>query len=333
MPIMHGPVSPLQRTSSPGGSSSVVQSVHWRGLRMEWGHPQPSWRRATPGTARNKDGGNPSWRSPLQCAWDTRRKKVDRAQRAVDRAKCELDDFEEEVNRRRDELQEALDQATDRLQERRRQLDDLHKEAGDLAAANASAAGDRRDAHAEDEAGRLRAMVAGELQVFIEMLEEGTEARGKANTLLARLAAAPETRSHQHDSIHTDEEENDAGDGYQTVTRKGRAAVGGQGKGTLRPRNEPTWTPNAGGRWNKQRPAGADEGHMEAAEGGDSRGTGSASSGGQGEATPAAKQGENKPRGEPTSDVPAAPPEGNACRIKGKRASGDGNEHGDQGAI
>ncbi len=205
-----------------------------------------------------RDRAEDAWREalkdrPVAIRMVNAQRKADRAQRAVERAAQELDSFEEEMRQRRKELQDALEYAKERYDGRLRQLDALHKEAGELAAANAGCA--QRSGPAEGKAERLVNILTSEMQALIELIDEGSEARGKANLILARVASAdvdaPPTTGHQHFSIHTDAEDADPSGGFHTVTRKGRKA-GAKGVGT-EVRREPTWTAAANGRWNRYR--------------------------------------------------------------------------------
>ncbi len=209
----------------------------------------------------SRDRAENKWRRllevrPVAVRMGNAQRKADRAQRAVDKAAHELDVFEEEVRQRREELQDDLDRAKNRYDERLRQLDALHKEAGELAAANAE--GGQRGRSAGGKAERLVSMLTSEMQAFIELLDEGSEARGRANLILAKVASADGEEGHQHFSIHTDAEDANADDGYQAVARRGRKA--GARDGDTSTRREPTWTATANGRWNRYRAlGGADE--------------------------------------------------------------------------
>ncbi len=296
--------------------------------KVEKGGSEPS---AALWAARNaRDRAEKSWRDslvarPVAVRMALAQKKVDRAQKTVDKARGELEEFEDEVHRRRCELQEALDHAEERLQVRVGHLDDLHREAGELAAANADAAEGRQGMPTADGAESLRAMLAGEFQVFIELLEEGTEAREKANTILAKLATLPtESGNHQQYNIHTDEEGADEDGGYQLVTRRGRTTAGGKGKGTTRPRAEPVWTSTANGRWNRQRPSGTGDAPLGDAQGASSSNIGSTASGGQDAAALATARTEDRQRSGPSVTAPAAQHGGNERSGKGKRAAEDG---------
>ncbi len=273
--------------------------------RVEWGSSETSAALAAARSAR--DLAEQRWRDALVArpvAWRMAQaqRKLDRAERSVDKARADLQRFEEEVERRRGVLEDVLDQAEQRLQSRLGDLDQLHREAGELAAANADGA-EAWHAPTVDEEESLRTVLAGELQVFVELLEEGTEAREKANAMLARLAtmsAAP--GHHQHYSIHTDEEGVDEDGGYQLVTRRGRAAAGGKGTGTVRSCASPVWTSGSNGRWNRQRPTGTDDDPM-----GDARTEGRSSLG---------------------LDTAHAPGQGGTQRSgRGKRAAEEGGEH------
>ncbi len=172
----------------------------------------------------------------------------------MERATHELEAFEEDARQRRQELQDAVDLAKERHDSRLRELDALHKEAGELAAANASGA--QRGQQASSKAERLVDLLTSEMQAFVEMLEEGSEARGRANLILARVASADEEGDAQRYVIHTDGEEVCDNDGFQTVARRGRGAGSSSGTGTVR--RETNWTATANGRWCRHRASGDD---------------------------------------------------------------------------
>ncbi len=195
-----------------------------------------------------RDDAERCWRElltpkPVAVRMGYAQKKYDRAQRAVDKAYQELRDFDEEVERRRAELQEAAKRAEDRRDARQEALDDLHQEAGELAS--------QRKEHGSADGNRVRELVAKELQAFVESLEEGSDARGRANLLLAKVASVVDREEYQQYSICTDGEDacgNDEG-AYQAVTRRARASQRPQvGQGQQR---AVAWNANAQGRWNR----------------------------------------------------------------------------------
>ncbi len=190
---------------------------------------------------------------PVAMRMANTQRKVDRARRAVDRAADDLEAFEEEMRHKRQELQDVLDSARRRHDIRLRELDDLHKEAGELAAANAGS-GQRREQRTSGRAERLVDLLTSEMQAFVEMLEEGSEARGRANLILAKVASADEDADAQRYVIHTDGEEVHDDEGFQTVARRGRS-TGGKG-GANATRRETNWTATASGRWCRHRASG-----------------------------------------------------------------------------
>ncbi len=170
-------------------------------------------------------------------------KKYERAQRAVEKAYQELQEFDDEAQRRWAELQDAIKRAEDRRDARQAALDELHQEAGNLAAQRKE--GGPADGH------RVRDLVAKELQAFVESLDEGSDARSRANLLLAKVASAVDREEYQQYSICTDGEDacDDDGDAFQTVTRRARTSNRPQpGQDSRRPC---VWNTNAQGRWNK----------------------------------------------------------------------------------
>ncbi len=221
--------------------------------RMERDGPEPS---ASLVAARNaRDRAEAEWRSalvpkPVAVRLGYAQKKMDRAQRAVEKAQLELQQFEEEAAQRREELQSAVDHAERRRQVRMDELDDLHREAGALAEGG-STRGQRGQPDGGDRS--LRSMVASEIQAFIETLEEGSEARGRANLLLTKMANMPEPPNDAHYSICTDgEDEADDGPPFQQVVRRGRGAQAGTRPTAMETRG-PTWSATAHGRWNRHR--------------------------------------------------------------------------------
>ncbi len=229
--------------------------------RAEWGTCEPSSALAAARNAR--DDAERRWREmlapkPVSVRMGYAQKKYDRAQRAVDKAYQELQDFEEEAERRRGELQEAVERAESRRDVRQEELDALHQEAGDLAA--------QRNKCDSDVGYKVRELVAKELQAFVESLEEGSDARGRAKLLLARVATAVERDEHQQYCIHTDGEDacGDDGGAYQVVARRARASQRSQaGQET---RRAVAWNTNAQGRWNRHNVAAVGGGFNELAE-------------------------------------------------------------------
>ncbi len=249
----HSPPSPEDLRSRWQQECRAVRALE----RAERGEQTPS--SALLAARATRDRAEHDWREalkvrPVAVRMLNAQRNADRAQRAVEKTAQELSDFEEETAQRRKALQDALDYAKQRYEGRMRQLDELHREAGELATANAGAAQCIEPAGGKAE--RLVSIIANEMQALIELIDEGSEARGKANLILARVASAeldtvPATSRHQHYSIHTDTEEAEAGDGFRTVTRKGRK-TGTKGSNTV-VRREPTWTTAPNGRWNRYR--------------------------------------------------------------------------------
>ncbi len=195
-----------------------------------------------------RDDAERRWRQllapkPVAVRMGYAQKKLERAQRAVDRAHQDLRAFDEEAQRRWTELQDAIKHAEDRRDARQAALDELHQEAGDLAS-------QRREAgHADGN--KVRDLVAKELQAFVESLDEGSDARSRANLLLAKVANAVDAAEYQQYSICTDGEGecDDDGDAFQTVTRRARTQQRPQPAQDLR--RPCAWSTNAQGRWNR----------------------------------------------------------------------------------
>jgi hypothetical protein len=161
---------------------------------------------------------------PLPVRMGFAQRKLERAEAALTRIRNELEEFEAEAERRREEIRRRMEEADERYRNRVSQLDELHAEAGGLAS-GASANG-TAGMRAERE-GKLCAMVAQELQALAESLEEGTEARGKINLVLSRMASASAQECHEQFHIGDDGDE------------------GGSGGAT------PTWCADASGRWSR----------------------------------------------------------------------------------
>ncbi len=214
--------------------------------RAERGDREPSSALAAARSAR--DEAERRWREmlapkPVAVRMGHAQKKYERAQRAVDRAYQELHEFDEEAERRRAQLQDAVKSAEERRDARQQALDELHQEAGDLASQRKE--GGPADGH------RVRDLVAKELQAFVESLDEGSDARSRANLLLAKVANAVDREEYQQYSICTDGEDACGGDGgnFQTVSRRARTTQRHQDGQD--PRRPYVWNANAQGRWNR----------------------------------------------------------------------------------
>ncbi len=191
-----------------------------------------------------RDAAEAAWRSrkapqPLSTRMGWAQRKLDRAEKSLTQARCDLEHYEEEVEARRAELRERIDQADQRYRQRWRQMQELHDEAGGNSVARASEG--------------LCTMVARELQAFVEMLEEGTEARCKANLLLSRLAdvaggASPQTFDLACGDADSDCEMDHLQETEETVTRPSRMADARSDGG---PGQRSAWTADPNGRWNR----------------------------------------------------------------------------------
>ncbi len=206
-------------------------------------------------------------------------RKLDKAQRALDKASQDLQQFEEDVKLQRSQLWEAVGTAESRRDARQEELDSLHREAGELA-------GDRGGARAGSGGDRVSEMVARELQAIVELMEEGSEARGRANLLIAKVSTTAECNVHERYCIHTDAEDarSDEDDGYQLVTRRARGTQRSQAKGEAQ--KEYTWGADAQGRWTRRK--GAKDGDMRDATAG--KGEGGMGKGGDGAASSGTQQ-------------------------------------------
>ncbi len=290
--------------------------------RAEKGDHGPS---AALAAARNaRDRAEEEWRGalapkPVSLRMGYAQKKLDRAQRALERASLELQQFEEEAEQRRSELRGAVDEAEKRRQGRQDELDALHREAGELAAANE--AREQRGAVSK-ESEKLLDMVAKEIQALVETLEEGSEARGRANLLLARVATAPEPEDGRHFSIHTDGEDASCDDAFQLVARRSRGTKGG--KGPQAPHRETTWCANAQGRWNRQKHDAVHEERRQMSEDRPSKvADGNCGGGGAG----AASSNEPKPQGATAAGAPKPAVDGAIVARSRKGARERDDEH------
>ncbi len=191
-----------------------------------------------------RDEAEAAWRSrkapqPLSTRMGWAQRKLDRAEQSLARARDDLAYYEEEVEARRAELQEKIDQADQRYRLRWQQMQELHDEAGGTSAARASEG--------------LCTMVARELQAFAEMLEEGSEVRGRANLLLSKLAdvasgASPQTFDMARGDVDSDCEMGHQEEADVLGTRTHRSA-------DARPDGQPgagsSWRTDPNGRWNR----------------------------------------------------------------------------------
>ncbi len=212
--------------------------------RIEWdiGQGQSA---ALCAAQRARDDAEREWRNaaapkPVAVRMGVAQRKLNKAQKAVERTVAALREYEAEVEQRREELRGAVQYAEDRRDQRQQELDELHREAGAIAA-SATADG-AAVAAAATGAQRLLDEMVREVQAIVETLDEGSDARGRVNLLLARVATKPEyaePATCQRYDIGTDgEEHHDTRDRPQAEahTRRG-----------------PVWNEAAGGRWCKHK--------------------------------------------------------------------------------
>ncbi len=225
--------------------------------RVEWdiGQGQSA---ALYAAQRARDDAEREWRNaaapkPVAVRMGVAQRKLNKAQKAVDKSVAALREYEAEVAQRREELRGAVQYAEGRRDQRQQELDELHREAGAIAASattdGAAVAG------AATGAERLLDEMVREVQAIVETLDEGSDARGRVNLLLARVATRPEYAEPtgcQSFDIGTDgEEHQDACGKPQAATRKGR-----DGSGSLEStpaRREAVWNEAAVGRWCKHK--------------------------------------------------------------------------------
>ncbi len=191
-----------------------------------------------------RDQSEDNWRKakkpqPLAVRMGWMQKKVDKAARALERARLEYEAFEEDVAQRREVLQGKIKLAEEWFWHRDGQMEELHAEAGGLVAGGGSG-GTAKDHSGRYEAEQLRNLFAKEMQAFAESLEEGTEARSKANLLLAKLETAqPAGGAEQYHIGGARHDQHGDADCH---------ALKGKAKGTC---GDARWTADAGGRWNR----------------------------------------------------------------------------------
>ncbi len=191
-----------------------------------------------------RDEAEATWRSrkepqPLSTRMGWAQRKLDRAEQALTRARYDLEYYEEEVEARRAELRERIDQADQRYRQRWQQMQALHDEAGGTSAARASEG--------------LCTMVARELQAFAEMLEEGSEVRGRANLLLSKLADVAGGANPQTYDMARGDVDSDCEMGHQEG--EDAASAGAHRMADARSTNEAAartaWRADPNGRWNR----------------------------------------------------------------------------------
>ncbi len=192
-----------------------------------------------------RDRSEETWRKakkpqPLATRMGWMQKKVDRAAKALEKARLEYESFEEQVDERRRFLQSKIKEAEEWYWHRDSQMEELHAEAGELVSGGPSGVASTR-VSADSDVERLRSTFAKEMQAFTESLEEGTEARNKANLLLARLETVQPTAKGPEE-FHIGGEHHGERDAEHGYAHKGKA----RGAGMCN-----RWSVDAGGRWNK----------------------------------------------------------------------------------
>ncbi len=193
-----------------------------------------------------RDEAEARWRDkkapqPLSIRMGWAQKKLDRAEQALSKARLDSEAYEEEVERRRKDLDAKIELADQRYRMRWAQMQELHDEA----------AGNSTSASRPDES--LCTMVARELQALTELLNEGSEERGKANLLLSKLASAvagpsPQSYDMAQGDANSDEEMGCTSQGSEE-RRGGRGAPGTTTEAGVA--SESSWRTDATGRWNR----------------------------------------------------------------------------------
>ncbi len=212
------------------------------------GAPADSAALAAARTAR--DDAERLWRSakeprPVATRIGWAQQRLDKAEKALTKLRFEVEEYEEEVLRQRRAFDERLEAAEGRYRWRRDQLDELYEEASGQGAARVN----------ED----LCDMVAKEVAAMVELMEDGTEAKGMGNLLLSRIAEA----AHRRQGAKCEEFNLAEADCTPRVCRGGspsppsdRAQAGGGAEGQAAAR--PAWAADSSGRWqHRGRGAGA----------------------------------------------------------------------------
>ncbi len=191
-----------------------------------------------------RDDAEARWRSkkepqPISVRMGWAQKKLDKAEQALAKARNDLEYYEEEVARRRKELDEKVEAADQRYRMRQAQMEELHAEAGGSCTARANES--------------LCTMVARELQALTELLDEGSEGRGRANLLLSKLADA--VGGAQPKSYDMAQNDDDSDDEMGSDVHAGAGRGGGRSApGNKAEDGEPTaasWGADATGRWSR----------------------------------------------------------------------------------
>ncbi len=203
-----------------------------------------------------RDEAEARWRrakkpQPISVRMGWAQRNLDKAERSLAKARCELEEFEEQCDRRRQELRQRIEEADDRYRRRTAEMDSLHAEAGELAATSkprgpgGGGGGDVGDM-------ALRDYVANELLAIVETMEEGTDARGRANLLLARVTAKPSQDDGAEEHYIGDAGRPSGGDAGDQ--RGDNWQLVGKGRKGRKPRGECTheWREETYGRWNRR---------------------------------------------------------------------------------
>ncbi len=186
-----------------------------------------------------RDEAEATWRSavgpkPVSIRMGRAQQRLDKAAKALERARLDLEEYVEETDRKCAEYRRRIEAAEERYKLRAEQLDELHAEAGELASVAAGAGTGRKTE------GEVCGMVAAELQALAESLEEGSDAWGRVNLILAKVASTAGGGSPQQFDIG-DEEDSKGGCGMA-----GRRC-GGRGDG-----GAALWAEDPSGRWNRR---------------------------------------------------------------------------------
>ncbi len=234
-------LSPADLKKKWDQESRAVKALEWQGI------PESSAVLAAARAAR--DQAEKEWRQaritpPVAIRMGRAQRKLAAAEKALTKRRYELDEFDEKVDAQRQEILLKIADAEDRYQMRWNQLDDLQVEAGEQAAGSGGTDGTKPNAQKDE---RLRDMVASELHALVETLQEGTEAREKANLLLAKIASPEQPRHYRLDQDEQGDARTDGGNGCG----KGGASAAPRGPHSKARGAAAAWSTDAHGRWNK----------------------------------------------------------------------------------
>ncbi len=281
-----------------------------------------------------RDEAEARWRrakkpQPISVRMGWAQRNLDKAERALTKHRYELEEFEEQCDRKRQEIRQRIEEADERYRRRSAEMDALHAEAGGLVSASKPGGSVGGGGGGAGEMA-LRDLVAKELHAIVESLEEGTDARGRANLLLAQVTA----KATQEDGA----EEHYIGDGGRPTwesagdERDGNWQQVGKGRKGRKPRGEGTheWREETHGRWNRRETSsgggsGGKGGDHQGAQGrsaaSDESGQGTDGAGGHVKAAPGKSAGKGEPAAATTTPKGARAREEDDAAMDDERGS------------